>query len=94
MEALSGLLRSGLSILNDERGEGAHWRLRVRDRVRKLHLRAPLVRGHLAAYVSSRALVEEPDVRVLLKMTLVGLSVRLTQARGHRGAYELGAYGL
>ncbi len=68
MEALSKLLRPGFTVLDYKGGEGAHWGLRVLYRVRKLHLRAPLFRGHLAAHISSRALVEVADMRVLLEV--------------------------
>src|SRR5215204_4232878 len=91
MGPLSVLLGPRLSVLDDERGEGAHWRLRVLDRVRKLYLRAPLFGGHLAAHITPRALVEEHHVRVLLKMPVVRPGVGPAQPRGHRGAYELGA---
>ena len=86
MEALSGLLSLRLSILNDERGEGVHRCVGVLDRVRKLHLRAPLFGGHLAAHITPRALVEEPGMRVLLEVPLVRLGVGLAKARGNRGA--------
>ena len=86
-----GSLYAGLAVLDYKGGEGAHRRVRVRYGVGQLHVRVPLLGGHLTADVAAVALVEEAEVGVCVAVPLVRFLVPLAEARGDRGADELGA---
>ena len=87
------LLRPRLAVLDDERRERGHRRVRRRDGRHHAQVRPPLVAVELAAHVAATVAVEELDVGVERDhRPVVGAVANAVSVRRDRRAHELGRH--